>query len=356
MSVETIGVAKHIRTGGPLLTLADSDSDVSYSSLYQYTAAILFETLLFGIYTALFIVCVRILVSHKRTTQKVMLACAIAMYLLAAIDITLAISYLYRYVLRQLEIPDDNIHFKYLIYITSNIIADSLVIYRCYTVWGNSKRIIIVPCLMLIGGSACGYTFIGLSGQEYRFRKLLNAFRIITVCLNVVVTTLMATRIWWIGHKARAILGPGMSKKYNTAVAILVESGFIYSAYVLVDVSLNDFYPLDAGLAQVVGMVPTLIIVQVGLGRNARDANTTVTAMRTEQVGATTCGPDYDAPMSETNPIPAPATVYPHVTRDYPPLTRSHSPPPLSPVPGYTSTIGDGEDHLKLDLVDSRTS
>ncbi|TFK31630.1 hypothetical protein BDQ12DRAFT_729391 [Crucibulum laeve] len=340
------------------INLALTESDASYSSLYLYSASILFEMLLYGIYIALFVVCMRVLVVNRKSTQKFMLTCAIAMFLLATVDIALAVCYLYWFVLKNVEIPDDNVHFKYLIYITSNCIADILVIYRCYTIWNNSKRVIIVPSIMLLAGSACGYTFIGLSEQEYRFRDLLRAFLFITLALNVLVTVLMAGRIWWISKKARAILGPGLAGKYNTAIAIIVESGIIYAIYVTVDV-VFQLYPLDAGLAQVVGIVPTLMIVQVGLGRNTKDIDTTVSRLRTDTRGMTTCEPQFDTPPSipETTQIStSPIDVHrlPYQGAERPPYREDeHQPPyreddmcsdfepptPMTPTPAYSRTV-----------------
>jgi hypothetical protein len=40
---------------------------------------------------------------------------------------------------------------------------------------------------------ACGYGFIAVSKEEYRFRKLLVAFLFTTVTLNLLVTALMGT-------------------------------------------------------------------------------------------------------------------------------------------------------------------
>ncbi|KAF9561690.1 hypothetical protein CPC08DRAFT_688585 [Agrocybe pediades] len=255
----------------------------NYYSLNAYSAAVLFEVFLYGIYSTLFALCVRILLRNKRSTQKLLLACAAIMFALATVDVVLEISFLFWFVVKANTIPQADVHFKYLIYITSNLIADSLVIYRCYTVWNRSKRVIILPLFLLLCGSALGYGFIAVSKEDYRFRQLLIAFLFTTVSLNLLVTVLMSGRIWWIARKARSILGPGLTSKYTTMIAIIVESGVIYSIYFILDVVAQNLI-LDAGLAQVVGIVPTLIIVQIGLGRDAHDIDegTTATMVRTD--------------------------------------------------------------------------
>jgi hypothetical protein len=292
----------------------DPDSDgptgdlaAGYYSVNKYSAAALFEVFLYGVYSTLFAICLRVLLRNKKTTQKLLLACALVMFALATIDVVLELSFLFWFVVKGKNIPEANLHFKSLIYITSNVIADSLVIYRCHSVWNNSKRIIVLPAFLLLAGSACGYAYIGLSDEEYRFRQLLNAFLFTTVTLNLLVTILMASRIWWIARKARTILGPGLAKKYHTLIAIVIESGVIYSIYVVLDVVFPGLI-LDAGLAQVVGIVPTLIIVQIGLGRDSHDVDTTASMVQTEGRGF----------------VPTTDFAY-----DDPPLDP---PPPMSPV------------------------
>ncbi|KAF8154713.1 hypothetical protein B0H34DRAFT_717555 [Crassisporium funariophilum] len=308
------------RLGSAAITIPDDDgqNDIpsNYYSLDKYSAAVIFEVFLYGIYSTLFAICIRVLLKNKRTTQKVLLACAMTMFALATVDVVLELSFLFWFVVKKNNIPEPDLHFKFLIYITSNIIADSLVIYRCHAVWNNSKRVIVLPCLLLLCGSASGYTFIGLSSEEYRFRQLLVAFLFTTVTLNMLVTVLMAGRIWWIARKARSILGPGLSSKYNTMIAIIVESGVIYSIYVVLDVVFPDLI-LDAGLAQVVGIVPTLIIVQIGLGRDAHDVDTTASMVRSDTRGiGSTNDYNYDAP-----PTGPPPPISPITSPVLPPLT-----------------------------------
>ncbi|KAJ2918088.1 hypothetical protein MD484_g2304, partial [Candolleomyces efflorescens] len=67
------------------------------------------------------------------------------------------------------------------------------------------------------------------------------------------------------------MIGDSLLQRYNATITILIESGVLYSTYMILDLAFqNDPSAstiLDAGLIQVVGIMPTLIIVQVGLGR-----------------------------------------------------------------------------------------
>ncbi|KAJ7860324.1 hypothetical protein B0H13DRAFT_1901023 [Mycena leptocephala] len=108
-----------------------------------------------------------------------------------------------------IDVPHDNLILADgMIYVVNNVIADALVIYRCYSVWNHNIYVIILPVILLI-----------------------------------------------------------------TTSGRLVESGVIYSASVLTYLILGAIpsvrivqEPVLEVLAQVVGIVPTLIIVRVGLG------------------------------------------------------------------------------------------
>ncbi|KAJ3575470.1 hypothetical protein NP233_g1078 [Leucocoprinus birnbaumii] len=332
--------------------LLSFSTDEAYYSTGVYTSAMLFEMFLFGLYVALFGTCLHILLRNKRSMQKLILAGIVTMFLLAAADVVWGILNMHFFILPKqnegLETRDDDdddddddgrpeipvkiLQYKFLLYITSNIIADALLIYRCYILWNNKKRIIALPCFLLLGGTICGYLFVGMSDDEYPFRSLLSVFLFSTLALNSVVTSLMAGRIWWIAKRTRGLVGPKLAKKYRMAMAIFIESGLIYSIYVILDVVLHALL-LDSGLVQVVGLVPTLIIVQTGLANshpNAPDASTTNNLTTHKDETSTSLGNtnsrgvsgefNYDlecqrnrddgVPTARTSPIVIPAPPY----------------------------------------------
>jgi len=72
-----------------------------------------------GIYSTLFAICIRILLRNKRTTRKVLIACAMMMFALATVDVILELRFLFWFVIKKNSIPEADLHFKSLIYITS---------------------------------------------------------------------------------------------------------------------------------------------------------------------------------------------------------------------------------------------
>ncbi|TFY54761.1 hypothetical protein EVJ58_g8668 [Rhodofomes roseus] len=174
--------------------------------------------------------------------------------------------------------------FKQALYGTNNIIADSVVIYRCYVVWGFSIKIIIIPVIMLIATSVCAYTAV------YNFSQVTpggtvfaqnivpwgTALFSLSLATNVTVTTLIAVRIWWL---ARQTIPASTLVTYYEVVTGRIESGSIYSACIMTLLILycrdtNAQYIVYDSLSQIMGIVPTLIIVRVGLGITTEDVGT----------------------------------------------------------------------------------
>jgi hypothetical protein len=42
-----------------------------------------------------------------------------------------------------------------------SVLADTLLLYRCYVVWDYDKRVVVGPALLLIAATVCGYLFEG---------------------------------------------------------------------------------------------------------------------------------------------------------------------------------------------------
>ena len=72
-----------------------------------------------GIYATLFAICIRVLLRSKGGTKKVLIACAMMMFALATVDVVLELSFLFWFVVKQYSIPEERLHFKFLIFITS---------------------------------------------------------------------------------------------------------------------------------------------------------------------------------------------------------------------------------------------
>ncbi|KAJ3903213.1 hypothetical protein F5879DRAFT_960669 [Lentinula edodes] len=158
------------------------------------------------------------------------------------------------------------------IYIFSNVIADALLLYRCFIIWEKDMRVVLLPVL----GFLCNLV-LGILGLSYN-DEFVFYFWILTIVENIVLTTLITGRIWYINRTSGEILGSTVKTRYNMIAAIILESGSVYSAIVLAT-SITSMMPHNAILAscmlaaatQVVGIAPCLIIIRVALDVDTRD-------------------------------------------------------------------------------------
>lgn len=245
------------------------------TAVEPYIGAVFMETFLYGIYAVLFGICMFVLAQRHRRAQSpppppftwgralhwMLPAWAIAMFALAYADIVYTYFIFFVHLLRG-TFGFSVLYPKYVLFVTNTILADTLLLFRCYVVWGYRRRVVVGPALLLLAATVCVYLFEGASIRLFGHSWVYLAM---TFAFNVIVTGLTAGRIWYLARRTPH------RQRYNTSVAILLESGAIYCVYMILDLA---FYHnsagnavLDAGLIQVVGIVPTLIIVQVGLGR-----------------------------------------------------------------------------------------
>jgi len=232
----------------------------------------------YGIYLVLFSICMYILLRRPRNiSNTILLATAISLFTLSSIQAIFNII-LGSADIDGIDIPYENIAMANdMIYVANNVLADGLVIYRCYIIWNHNIYIVILPIILLIVTSIFGWDIL----------LPLPPFFELSLATNVLVTGLTAGRIWWICRQARTYLKTDMQKRYVSSIAIIVESGVIYSASVLTYLILDAIpstretpIPIVEVLAQLVGIVPTLIIVRVGLGLSVQSIESTVSAAR----------------------------------------------------------------------------
>ena len=120
-----------------------------------------------------------------------------------------------------------------------SVLADTLLLYRCYVVWDYDKRIVVGPALLLIAATICGYLFEGSLSTTLFTNSWV--YPLTTLVLNLTLTILtgesrliglselqtedscltQASRIWFISRKTRRLLDGGHSQRYNVSLSIL---------------------------------------------------------------------------------------------------------------------------------------
>ncbi|ESK88056.1 hypothetical protein Moror_10755 [Moniliophthora roreri MCA 2997] len=183
----------------------------------------------------------------------------------------------------------------YIGFVATNCIADYVLIYRLFTIWGGSKRVIGFPVVASISANAAGlassiiriitspdtssltyfdsYTDVIESPVAYYF--MIAAVSAIA-SVNGMITLMIAGRIWWIarencrGMTGRLTTGNTIDKEYKTITAIILESGIMYSTILMVDVALVvKAVPVNItpAVILVAGIAPTFVIMRSSLHR-----------------------------------------------------------------------------------------
>ncbi|KAJ7479587.1 hypothetical protein FB451DRAFT_1448601 [Mycena latifolia] len=106
-----------------------------------------------------------------------------------------------------------------LIYVTSCICSDALLIYRCYVIWNDNPYIVIPPLILLINATAFGYI------------RNITVFQSISLTTAVSVTLLTASKIAWTAFRSRAFLSGGQKRRYLSASSTILESGALYALF-----------------------------------------------------------------------------------------------------------------------------
>ncbi|KAL1660367.1 hypothetical protein EV715DRAFT_245309 [Schizophyllum commune] len=260
-----------------------------------YLTAIWLETLFYGINICLFFSYVYILRFRRtRKISSVVFWVAVLMFLFSSVHVSLGFARLiWGFIDRRNDPGGPAGYFsdvshppnvaKVTIHTVNSILGDSIVVWRCWHVWGRNWKVCVFPAMLILGSAISGF------GQAYIFanaKTIHSAFNdtlekwngsvfILSLVTNVIVTTLIAARIWFL---ARETGGHILSTKfrYTKVLVIVIESAMIYSAALIIEITLyfigsNAFYIVYDPIAQLTGIVPTMIIVMSTLGLTAED-------------------------------------------------------------------------------------
>ncbi|EEB90660.1 hypothetical protein MPER_11102, partial [Moniliophthora perniciosa FA553] len=145
---------------------ADIDAEVvilKIATLVQFT--------LYGAYIVLFGICTSILLKRKQKPHRCYLLAVVLLFLLSSANVALFTaddiwSWLHR--------PSDSLQVEhswsslsaaYAIALTSNAIADGTLLWRCYTIWGKQRKIIMLPALIYLVTHVGGIVFWSSGSQ-----------------------------------------------------------------------------------------------------------------------------------------------------------------------------------------------
>ncbi|KAJ7723081.1 hypothetical protein B0H16DRAFT_1737442 [Mycena metata] len=169
--------------------------------------------------------------------------------------------------------------------VTNNAVTDSLFIYRCYIVWGGILGYI----------SACEYDYI-FPKSYVDYRISFGELNCPSLCgpLEGMWNYLTAGRVWWIRRDAALVLGAACVRRYNTVIAIILESGALYCFSIVLFMVFTSLSSEDSviptalfrgAMAQIMNIAPALTIVPVGFGYGAKDGESDNALPRPRRIG-----------------------------------------------------------------------
>ncbi|KAI0302498.1 hypothetical protein BC826DRAFT_948416 [Russula brevipes] len=164
--------------------------------------------------------------------------------------------------------------------IVTDFIGELILIYRCWLLWSRNHWVIILPIFTAIMSLVCVGIALHYFPLIYPTRDgtppsvLLSRIGFsLPLCTNVLVTTLIIARIWYLSpRKTHDVLGGRFpTGTGRAAIDIVVESGMLYLVVQLIFVVLfaigHPAQGIVAAIAvQIYGIAPVLLIIRVARG------------------------------------------------------------------------------------------
>ncbi|KAF7367292.1 hypothetical protein MSAN_00791300 [Mycena sanguinolenta] len=162
--------------------------------------------------------------------------------------------------------------------ICMNFMADGLLLYRAYVIWGSSWKIVAGPLVLYFGAMSMAILLIYESAipRANFFGGHSVSFGVpyfwMTISLNIITTSLICGRLLAVRRRVRTILGEQYCQTYTGVVAVLLESALPFTvlgiAYVI---SYARKSPYSFAFVQIwadfCAISPQLIILRVAVGK-----------------------------------------------------------------------------------------
>ncbi|KAF5361116.1 hypothetical protein D9758_009084 [Tetrapyrgos nigripes] len=127
------------------------------------------------------------------------------------------------------------------LYVAQTLVADGVVIYRCYSVW-QSYYVIIFPSILwcsVLASGAGALNSLAEAGRAngaaeiFTFAKWINSFFGSSLATNIISTTLLAYRIWAV-NKQTSQFRKDDRGPLATVVRVVLDAGILYSVTLII--------------------------------------------------------------------------------------------------------------------------
>ncbi|KAK0470344.1 uncharacterized protein EV420DRAFT_1634769 [Desarmillaria tabescens] len=278
-------------------------------------------TVLYGVNLVLYFCCVHVLIRRRTSTSWVLLGGATVQFIISTVHIAAGLRSMIEGFIWSNKVPGGSYYYwedmtrtVYILQeaatVTNCLIGDTILIWRLYVIWDKKILVCLFPVSVVLAFSVCGYisiyhlSHLSLSDVQAELQTVddilnwLQATWSLSLATQILVTTLIATRIWWVSKQALARASGKRSNPYMTVIRTVIESGAIYA---LTAALMLAFFTqrsqastvMADALGQISAMVPALIIVRAGLGYSQ-------TGLSTDRRESSSAGSKYRGPLHIT--------------------------------------------------------
>jgi len=240
--------------------------------------------ILYGVFVVLFVLCLHTLLYRRNTERanRILISGVVAMFVLNTVVLAISLS---RCMDAFITLRDDTggplAYFEDLaswkevartaIILCYAVLADVILIYRCWVVWGRRLVIVAIPLLILVAGISMDIlmvvTMASLSSGTVFFNVLkarITSALTIILFQNILVTSLIVYRIWRVDKTTvRAAVG-----NLQPIVRVVVESGVVFVATIFIFLMTyvtdsNSQYIMVDSINPMIGIAFSLLTIRV---------------------------------------------------------------------------------------------
>ncbi|KAA1468326.1 hypothetical protein DENSPDRAFT_833577 [Dentipellis sp. KUC8613] len=172
-----------------------------------------------------------------------------------------------------------------------SFIADGILIYRCMVLWPHRRWISLPLVALLLATVATSIVGIVYSSRFYSLVRngtghasqfdAIASWQVtmeisansLSLATNIIATLLIVSRIWYLARQLEKTLGKAAGLRYRTAMSMIIESGLLLAVSGIIVISTNNSENayLNTAVTEVSLILtvisPTLLVVRVGMGK-----------------------------------------------------------------------------------------
>ncbi|PBK67025.1 hypothetical protein ARMSODRAFT_335777 [Armillaria solidipes] len=178
-------------------------------------------TVLYGVNLILYFCCVHVIMRRRASTSWVLVGGATLQFILSTVHIAAGLRSMIEGFIWSNELPGGSYYYwenmtraVYILQqaatVTNCLVGDTILIWRLYIIWNKKVFICLFPAPVVLAFGVCGYisiyrlSHLSLLLDVYTVNDILNWLQAtwsFSLATQILVTTLIATRIWWVSRQ-----------------------------------------------------------------------------------------------------------------------------------------------------------